>query len=230
MSFAHSPKIVTDGLVLSLDAGNTKSYPGAGTAWFDKSGYANNGTLVNGPTFNSANLGSIVFDGVDDNVQLGNASNIITNPSSITVESWVKTNQVGSYKKIIITSPSGSQGVRGFYLSLGPSPDFLYFGIKTDLGEAAPGYGSSISTTRYSHIIGTYDSSSVKLYLNGNLVASQSLSGNINTTGICRISGYDNNNETWNGNIANIKVYNRALSASEVQQNYNALKGRFGLS
>jgi hypothetical protein len=227
--FAHSPKIVTDGLVLSLDAGNTKSYVSGSTTWFDKSGYANNGTLVNGVGYTSSFNGSLVFDGVDDNVQLGNASNIITNPSAITVESWVKTNVVGFYKKIIITSPSGSQGVRGFYLSLGPSPDRLYFGVKTNLGEVSPSYGSNISTTQYSHIVGTYDSSLVKLYLNGDLVASQSLSGNINTTGICRISGYDNNNETWNGNISNIKIYNRALSPSEVSQNFNALRGRFGI-
>ena len=71
MAFIHSPQIVTSGLVLSLDAGNTKSYPGTGTTWFDKSGNTYNGTLTNGPTFNTANLGSIVFDGVDDYVTCG---------------------------------------------------------------------------------------------------------------------------------------------------------------
>ena len=227
MSFAHSPKIVTDGLVLSLDAGNTKSYPGSGTAWFDKSGFSNNGTLTNGPTFNSANLGSIVFDGVDDYVALGNATNVIRDTSAITVESWVRTNVVGSYKKIIITGPASGQGVQGFYLSLGPSPSYIYFGVITNLGTNTADYASTISTTRYNHIVGTYDSSSVKLYLNGTLVASSSLTGNIATGGICRISGYSNNNEVWNGDISNIKIYSRALSAAEISQNYNTLKGRF---
>ncbi len=70
MAFIHSPKIVTDGLVLALDAGNVKSYASGSTTWFDKSGNAYNGTLVNGPTFNTGSLGSIVFDGTNDYVSL----------------------------------------------------------------------------------------------------------------------------------------------------------------
>jgi hypothetical protein len=224
------PDIVTDGLILNLDAGNPYSYlsGSSGTTWTNTVAVSSSisGSLENGASYSN---GAMVFDGTNDTVRVGNASNIITNPSAITVESWVKTNVVGFYKKIIITSPSGSQGVRGFYLSLGPAPDRLYFGVKTNLGEVYPSYGSNISTTQYSHIIGTYDSSLVKLYLNGNLVASQSLSGNIDTTGICKISGYDNNNETWNGNISNIKIYNRALTQAEITQNFNALRGRYGI-
>ena len=68
MSINYNPRIVTDGLVLLLDAGNTKSYPGTGTTWTDISRNGNNGTLTNGPTFDSANGGSLVFDGVDDYV------------------------------------------------------------------------------------------------------------------------------------------------------------------
>ena len=74
MALSHSPLIVTDGLVLCLDAANKKSYSGSGTTWTDRSGNGNNGTLVNGPTFDSGNGGSIDFDGVDDNVNLGNDS------------------------------------------------------------------------------------------------------------------------------------------------------------
>ena len=72
MAFNYSPNIITDGLVLYLDAANTKSYPGSGTTWRDLSKSQLNGTLTNGPTFNSSNGGSIVFDGVDDYVNLGN--------------------------------------------------------------------------------------------------------------------------------------------------------------
>ena len=71
MSLNHSPKIVTDGLVLCLDAASRKSYPGSGTTWFDRSGNGNNGTLTNGPTFSSDNGGSIVFDGTNDYVNCG---------------------------------------------------------------------------------------------------------------------------------------------------------------
>ncbi len=86
MSFVHSPKIVTDGLVLALDAGNTKSYTSGSTTWFDKSGNANNGTLTNGPTFSSANGGSIVFDGVDDRVEFGSFGSL---PTQGTIQFWM---------------------------------------------------------------------------------------------------------------------------------------------
>ena len=69
MAFNFSPKIVTNGLVLALDAANTKSYPGSGTVWSDLTPNGNNGALTNGPTFNSANGGSIVFDGTNDYLQ-----------------------------------------------------------------------------------------------------------------------------------------------------------------
>ena len=76
MAFSYSPKIVTDGLVLYLDAANNRSYPGSGTTWTDLSRGGNNGTLTNGPTFNGANGGSIVFDGTNDFIDCGNASNL----------------------------------------------------------------------------------------------------------------------------------------------------------
>ena len=84
--FAHSPKIVTDGLVLALDAGNTKSYVSGSTTWFDKSGGGNNGTLINGPTFSSANGGSIVFDGVDDYVLVNKT--LMANAPTGTFDIW----------------------------------------------------------------------------------------------------------------------------------------------
>ena len=87
MAFNYSPKISTDGLVLCLDAANTKSYPGSGTVWSDLSRGGNNGTLTNGPTFNSGNGGSIVFDGVNDYVDCG-VSNISL-PINITLISWI---------------------------------------------------------------------------------------------------------------------------------------------
>ena len=71
MGLSHSPNIVTDVLVLCLDAANRRSYPGSGNSWLDLSGNGNNGTLTNGPTYSSANGGSLVFDGVDDYVNCG---------------------------------------------------------------------------------------------------------------------------------------------------------------
>ena len=230
MATLYSPKIVTDGLVLCLDAGNTKSYPSSGTAWNDLSGNNNTGTLTNGPTFTGSFGGSIVFDGTNDYINLGNASNIISaSQSQISVNTWVKTNVVNQYKKILVNVTSGTQSITGIYFSLGPSPDLVYFGVTTSGGQGAAIYSQQISTTQYSNLCGTYDGSNIKLYLNGNLVATQSLTGTILNTGITRISGYDNNTEVWDGSISQVFIYNRALTASEVLQNYNANKGRFGL-
>ena len=233
--FYGTPPIVTNGLVLNLDCGNRLSYPTSGTTWTDLSGNNNNGTLTNGPTFNPNNLGSIVFDGVDDNVQLGLASNLILNPTGITVESWCKTNVDNQYRKLFTTVGSGTQSIAGVYFSIGPNGLFdeyfpYYLGIKTNVGTQAALYTLPISTTRYNHLLGTYNGTSINLYLNGDLVATQAQTGNIITTGIARISGYDNNSESWNGNISNFKIYNRALTSTEVLQNYNAYKTRFGLT
>jgi hypothetical protein len=85
--FHYSPKIVTDGLVLYLDAANTRSYPGTGTTWSDLSRGGNNGSLINGPTFNSANGGSIVFDGSNDYVDCGNIDDI-KNASQVSISIW----------------------------------------------------------------------------------------------------------------------------------------------
>ena len=94
MAFRYSPKIITDGLVLFLDAANPKSFVSGSTTWNDLTTNFNNGTLVNDPTYSLTNSGNIVFDGTDDNIQLGNASKFISG-SNITVDTWVKTNVTG---------------------------------------------------------------------------------------------------------------------------------------
>ena len=87
MGLSHSPRIVTDGLVFCVDAANKRSYPGVGTTWTDLTANKNNGTLTNGPTFDSANGGSIVFDGTNDYVDLGSSLSISTS-SPFSVEFW----------------------------------------------------------------------------------------------------------------------------------------------
>ncbi len=88
MAHFHSPRIITDGLVLALDAANQKSYPGSGTTWSDLSGNGNNGTLTNGPTFDSGNNGSIIFDGVDDYITTGTTPSQLQGNPSFTVSGW----------------------------------------------------------------------------------------------------------------------------------------------
>jgi hypothetical protein len=247
MAFNFSPKVVTNGLVLALDAGNVKSYPGSGTTWSDLTGNANNGTLTNGPTFNSANGGSIVFDGVDDYVNCGNSSSTLL--SSMTISSTFSFISYSSGTYLIVSRLGGSPSYRHNYF-LGIS-DFgtgakFYFGFKQSGTSAYPVVQINISpvlNTIYNFTATYSTSTSVALYLNGQ---NQSVTGpntatnplitnqvvDIDSTTNCSIgSGAPSQNTFYsNARVYNAFIYNRALSAQEVLQNYNALKGRFGLS
>lgn len=228
MASSGGPDGINNGLVFALDAANKISYPGSGTKWYDISSNNYSGSLTNGPTFSNANVGTIVFDGTDDNVQLGNASTFLPT-SAITINCWAKTNVVQVYKKIFVTVTVGTQSVTGVYFSLGPSPYNYYFGIITNNGSQFAGSNTDPSTSAFSNFCGTYDGANIRLYLNGTLLATQSHTGTIINTGIGRISGYDNGGEIWDGRVGSFSIYNRALSASEILQNYNELKPRFGL-
>jgi hypothetical protein len=198
------------------------------TTWRDTSGNGYNGTLTSGPTFDVSNKGNILFDGSDDNIQLGNASTFLPT-SGITINSWAKTNVTGVYKKLFVTVTSGLSTITGIYFSLGPSPDNIYLGVITNNGNQYATSTTNPSTSLFSNFCGTYDGANIKLYLNGALIATKAQTGTIVNTGIGRISGYDSNTEVWNGNIATFSIYNRALSAAEISQNYEATRTKFGL-
>jgi hypothetical protein len=218
MSAFGGPNIIDDSLVLYLDAGNSKSYPGSGTTWFDKSGFGNNGTLINGPTFNTGNGGSTVFDGSNDFVRINNGSGInISNIFSVLV--WVKFN---SFNTVLIGS--NDFGDSGYPLYVENSNN-LYI---------AEG-NTFTSTTNANLVIGQWvlltvirSNTSIVWYKNGSRIGSSTLStSSVNV--VKSIGSYNGGGFYLNGNISSIQIHNRALSASEVLQNYNATKGRFGL-
>ena len=234
MATKYSPKIVTNGLVLSLDAANNKSYPGSGTTWTDLSGNDNNGTLTNGPTFSSANQGSIVFDGTNDYV--GFTYNSVFNPStSLTFSIWVKL----TISDANIRNP----------IELSASADELYFILwRADLSPKRWGWGikqsnnitieTTTSATNWSidtwynlTVVANATSGQVPFYYNGILDSSIAYNGTLKQNASATLSlGSDPgaSRRYWQGNIANALIYNRALSATEILQNYNATKSRFG--
>jgi len=232
MAFSYSPKIVTDGLVFAVDAANKKSYPGSGTTWTDLAG-SNDGTLTNGPTFDSGNGGSIVFDGSDDYVTVSatNFNTVLTD--AITLETFINLSSTSGYQQI-----GGGQDntlyryTAAFNWNQVGEPNKLGFDL-----EAANGQVRLVSTSTYTsnswlHLIGTYDGSTAKFYVNNILEDTDTgTSGNINDfDGF--ILGRDINfsaGRVLNGKMACYKVYSRALSPTEITQNHNALKSRFGL-
>lgn len=233
--YKNNPPIVTNGLVLNLDAGNVKSYPRSGTIWSDMSGFNNSGSLVNGPTYNSDFGGSIVFDGTDDYVTLGTPSLLNTVQVPLTITAWANLNTnsglrtlYGAYKSVnpgeLYSLIRVDNGILRYFASSTSSPNYQFAGSFTPTIGTWAFYAVTVS--------GSISTPTVTIYLNA---SSQTFSytafvSNPSSIVDFRIGGNQAAaNEVWGGNISNVQVYNRALSATEVFQNYNALKSRFGL-
>jgi len=249
MGFYRGPKIVTDGLVLSLDAGNEKSYSGSGTTWFDKSGNGNNGTLVNGPTFNSDNGGSIVFDGVNDYVICGNTvGNFGT--SNFTINFYFKTTDSGFPATFIAKSAGSNPRLDyGWLINNGSSANNLGFATATTTGSWGSIGSYSVQTSgtsirdglwKMATIVGDRTQSDITIYINGIQRTLQNYVGKsaFSTLGnIANNLNYTVGAESDTGispvpieaSISNVQTYNRALTAEEILQNYNATKSRFNL-
>jgi hypothetical protein len=212
-------KIVTSGLVLALDAADRNSYPGSGTTWNDVSGNGNNGTLINGPTFNSGNGGSIVFDGVDDYV-----SGPLSTINTWTISLWYLSKNISSTLVYYPFSCAALTGL-GFGGTLDGSTQnrWYFFDGTTVLSNS----NTAVIINSWYNLVVTKISTSYSLYTNSNL--------SLSATGVdLACTQYNLGRRAdgiWyiNGNIAQASIYNRALSSQEVLQNYNAQKSRFNL-
>jgi hypothetical protein len=219
--------IVTNGLVLYLDAANTKSYVSGSTVWNDLAG-TNNGTL-NGPMFNAANGGSIVFDGTDDYVEVTNQSSL-RNVSQFTMTCWMKRRTATS--KVICGQFVDFNNDVVFELW---NDNNVYF----EVGNTSNSYGYiSNNSTNWQLLTMVFDgtqignSNRLKGYVN-NVLQSLFYAGTIpsttaNLTSNLMIGGNIASNYS-DGNISQFQIYNRALSAAEVLQNFNATRARFGV-
>ena len=234
MSGKVSSKIVTDGLVLNLDGANPKSYISGSTTWDDLTYYKNNGTLINSPTFDSNNNGSIVFDGIDDYVETNIVSlkSIVSRPCSLSV--WFKTNISNTIRQVIMADWNSSGSfettrleISGFNITPGKVG-----GCLVNIYGGSNGTVQSTTTIQtnvwYNVVIQCPTTATTELYLNGvleNSVSSiEGIIGNGNLT-IGRAGLFSA--LYLSGNVSNTSIYNRALTPSEVLQNYNALKNRF---
>ena len=225
MALGHGAKVVTDGLVLALDAANPRSYPGTGTTWYDLSGNGNNGTLVNGVEYNSSsNKGFLSFDGIDDRITISGANESLNPVSQITMISWVKPTLL----------KSGWQGIFlrrtvGVY-ELWIYSDKLRYGLNTGSGTSRSSGNITLSDGNWYMLCWTYDGSTVRLYVNTQPDSTFSQTGDIPTSTSNIFVGYSGySSEYFNGNIGICQLYNIALSESEIQQNFDALRGRYGL-
>ena len=222
MGIARGPKIVTSGLLLALDAADKLSYPGSGTTWRNLASNNFNCTLTNGPTFSGANMGSIVYDGVDDSAT---CSLVTSDANNVTMESWFKATTLPGDRGLMLNGNGGSSGYGLQFGACGTAGTTLYVffgGINCNVVS----YGTLVTNTWYQAVYTRTTSPGISniLYING-ISRSTNTSSNPNAPAGSTLIGHS----AFNGNISIARIYNRALTATEVLQNYNATKNRYGL-
>jgi hypothetical protein len=224
--------IVQNGLVLNLDAAVTDSYPGYGTTWRDLSGNGNNGTLTNGPTFNSEKGGSLIFDGTNQYTTIS-SSNTFNQTTQITVSVFVYISQVLACCDTFISK----------YTQVNSSADGLKWILRME-GSKVSWYtntgsytnilsNTSLSLNQWYFLTGLYNGSERQIFINGILDKTGSMTGSLIDNNLTPVriaaSGYQGVSEYFKGRVAMAQIYNRALTANEVQQNFNATRSRFGV-
>jgi len=217
------PGIVTTNLSMFLDAGNASSYPGSGTDWTDLSGNSRNGTLTNGPTYSSADGGSIVFDGTNDFVQ---CSGSIT-ATAATFVSWIRRNgNQGQYDGILFSRGTNITGM-DFQLS-----NQLAYTWNNAVNTYNWQSGLIVPDLTWCMVAVSVTSTAATAYLcqsSGITSATNTVSHTSTTLDDIKIAFDDAAARYFTGNIATAMIYDRALSAGEITQNFNALRSRYGL-
>jgi len=223
MGISAGPDIIQDGLVLNLDASDKLSYPGSGTTWYDISGNSRNATLTNGPTFSSINGGVIVFDGTNDYAVIGSSISLSEYTFSFFCQ-WISI--TGFSSRIFGSDAFGtytifnSTNVGFHYNPLGGSPPSVTLSS-----------GVNVGTGNWCQVAVTVSAAatSVIIYINGESKNSTSVLPNQNLFNNLYLGAQNTLGLVANCYIGNFHLYNRAISATEIAQNYNATKSRFGL-
>jgi hypothetical protein len=222
------PDIVTSGLTLNLDAGNPYSYSPlntGSTTWVDTTYTTTGGTLINGTSYSD---GTMVFDGTNDYAKVSD----INITSEISIEGWVYANSVGSFNAIASQFQADTLTESSWVLETVGSDIRLYITNNSSLSFAS----TSFSTLVWTHIVGTFNGTTIKIYKNsvlgdvtGTIAGLNNSNLNINIGALYSQNGNEGGTGLWNGKISNVKIYNRALSQDEITQNFNATRGRYGI-
>lgn len=237
MALQHSPSIVTSGLIMGLDVANPRSYPGSGTAWRDVSGNGTNGTLINGPAYSGNNLGYLSFDGVDDYVEGSTSLPGISGNVAASIGCWFMA--VGGSSTTFYPLAGWGGSTSGDALMLGLNQPSQSFSLNVQFNG-----GNWVATADNTYALNTWyyfvctktpgaANTTTKIYLNAQ---EQSLTYTVSVTPnfiveTNRIGQWVNSGYTtkFPGRVSNVQMYNRALSASEITQNFNAMRGRYGI-
>lgn len=218
MGIDIGPIETTDLLVLHLDAANTRSYPGSGNTVYDLSGLGNTSVLTNGPTYNSSNLGSFVLDGTNDYILVNSQANILSK-TAYTKIAYIYISNFSTVNNII---SGGFSGQHAFWMF---GTDKLNAGHNGAWNTVVGAASLSLNTWYFAAV--TYSNSTGwKLYLNGREDGTSADTTTFTGNQEISIGSYSTANN-FTGRIASVQVYNRALTATEIFQNYHATKGRY---
>lgn len=229
----HSPSVITSGLVLYLDAANPRSYPGSGTTWFDLSGNGNNGILTNSPTFSNTNRGALFFNGSNQYATLGTPSLLNGVQVPLTISLWARLSDIPQFAALWAVDKSLSGG--GLYSLLRVDSGVVRYFTSNSSGGWQYNQAFSVSANVWNFytitVSGTISSPVVRIYLNDSFRSFNyaALTNSPDLTADFRIGYSERSNSPWSGDIASVTWYNRSLDYSEVVQNFNATRGRFGI-
>jgi hypothetical protein len=223
--YFQEDNIVTNGLMVYLDAANTRSYPGTGNTWYDLIGNRNF-TLQNNPSFiaNSAG-GSIGFTAASQHYASSGASLPLMTRFTVEVWHYYTGNNSGLYPSIVAEGYPGSTNQINYVLG---GVDGLTIGFYNGAWNISSAY--TLTAGNWYHLVGNFDGANLRLYVNGvnQVTTANTGTPTVNTGGIRLMRRWDYD-EYWGGHLSTVKIYNRALTSQEILQNYNATKGRFGL-
>jgi hypothetical protein len=227
--------VITDNLTFYVDAGDKNSYPGSGTAWDDLTTNNFDLTLQNGPTFDSGNGGSIVFDGTNDNAY--RAASL--NPGNLfTVCAWVYPDAIGTTRRAVVQTSYPYSTGQGwlFAIGVGSASNAVWMSCGAD-NQYRISSANTMNTTSWQFICATRNGNTggdIKLYRNGAEVtysAAAGTLGGITYTNLNTYVGYRQGATTdpYDGKIAQVMVYNTNLTSDQILNNFNATRGRYGV-
>ena len=227
MGVSYNSVISRDGLLLHLVAGNSRSYPGTGTTWYDLSGNNNHGTFINGPTYSTSNGGVLNFSGASTYVSIPQS---LQRPSIVSVSTWISISDVAMFNTAALGFDTGSIDAYAIWLSTG-NPQIISFALATGGLNTALSTISTINKNTFYHFVGTCGNDGVKIYLNGQLNNSSTFTTQLfyGNFGQQRLLIGSNGSTYASCQLDDIRVYNRALSPVEIRQIFNSTRRRFGV-
>lgn len=221
MGLYHSPSIITNNLVFYVDAGNLRSYTGSGATWFDLSLNRSNATLFNSPAFSSSTRGSIVFDG---------STNYVNGSSTVTARTVISYVNVNTLNNGIIYGPAANGADNWLRIDTNGRINVLATEI-SNINNFNVNSTQTISLNSWNQVACTISTNTVSVYLNGTLMTTSTQAFTIGTwTSIPYLGRRETRAQfTFSGNIGLVQVYDTVLSSTEIQQNFNAFRGRYGI-